>query len=390
MCIIDRYLLRKFVQTFLICFLSLFGLFVLIEVSANLEKFVRSGKDAGGVLPYIAHWYAYKTISFFENFSGLLALVSAMFTVSWIQRNNEMTALMAAGIPRIRVLGPLIIAVAVVSLLSAANRETLIPRYRTELARTPQDPAGDKAQSLDSCYDGRTNILLGGKHTFAGQQRIENPVFSLAQAPPALRKYGTQVTADNAYYRPPKGDRPGGYLFEGVHEPKNLDSRPSLPLNDRPDQPVLLKDQPVLITPHDAPWLKPGECFLVSDVNFDQLTAGSNVKQLSSTMQLIRGLHNPSLNYQSDVRVEIHARLIRPLLDMTLLFLGLPLIVTRENRNVFIAMGICIVVTVTFSVVVVAAQHLGGISFCTPALAAWAPLMIFVPIAVWLSESLWR
>ena len=29
----------------------------------------------------------------------------------------------------------------------------------------------------------------------------------------------------------------------GVHEPKNLDTRPSLKLNDRP----------VLITPHDAP-----------------------------------------------------------------------------------------------------------------------------------------
>ena len=52
-------------------------------------------------------------------------------------------------------------------------------------------------------------------------------------------------------------------------------------------------------------------------------------------------MRNPSLNFQSDVRVEIHARLVRPLLDMTLLFLGLPLIVARESRNVFIAMGIC-------------------------------------------------
>ena len=100
MCIIDRYLLRKFVQTFLICSLSLFGLFVLIEVSANLEKFVHCGKNAGGVLPFIVHYYLYKSILFFEKTSGLLTLVSAMFTVSWIQRNNEMTALMAAGIPR--------------------------------------------------------------------------------------------------------------------------------------------------------------------------------------------------------------------------------------------------------------------------------------------------
>ena len=132
-------------------------------------------------------------------------------------------------------------------------------------------------------------------------------------APPSLRKYGNQLTADNAYYCSPDGTHPGGYRLVGVHEPKNLDDRSSL----------LLDNQPLLITPHDEPqWLKPGECFLASDVDFDQLTAGSNVKQLSSTMQLIRGLQNPSLNYQSDVRVEIHARLVRPLLDMTLLFLG--------------------------------------------------------------------
>ena len=126
-----------------------------------------------------------------------------------------MTALMAAGVSRIRVLTPIIIAVAVVSLLSAANREILIPRYRTELSRRPQDPAGDKPQSLESRYDGRTNVLLGGKHTFAAQKRIEEPDFRLAQAPASLREYGNQLTADNAYYKPPEGNRPGGYLFDG-------------------------------------------------------------------------------------------------------------------------------------------------------------------------------
>ena len=52
-------------------------------------------------------------------------------------------------------------------------------------------------------------------------------------------------------------------------------------------------------------------------------------------------MRNPSLDYGADVRVAIHGRIVKPLLDMTLLFLGLPLVVTRESRNVFIAMGLC-------------------------------------------------
>ena len=79
-------------------------------------------------------------------------------------------------------------------------------------------------------------------------------------------------------------------------------------------------------------------------------------------------------------------------LDMTLLLLGLPLVVTRENRNVFVAMGICMVVTTVFTLVVMGVQSLGEISYWifTSPLAAWAPLMIFVPLAAWMAEGLWQ
>ncbi|MEN6448978.1 MAG: LptF/LptG family permease [Thermoguttaceae bacterium] len=379
MSIIDRYLLRKFVQTFLICFSTLMGLYVVLDVTTNLEEFRNCGDKAGGLFLFILHFYACKAIGFFDNTSALLALVSAMFTVAWIQRHNEMTALMAAGVPRIRVLLPLIIAVAVVSLLASVNRETLMPRYRRELARRPQDPMGDQAQSLVQRCDFRTDVVLQGRHTFADKERIEAPEFRL---PASLGQYGGALTAENAYWKPAAGARPSGYLFVGVREPKNLDTRPSLSLRDRP----------VLITPRDAPdWLRPNECFLASDVDFDQLTPGNNTRQFSSTAQLIRGLQNPSSNYGPEVRVAIHTRFVQPLLDLTLLMLGLPLVVGRESRNVFLAMGFCMVVTTAFTLVVIGAQYLGSSSWIlTPSLAAWIPLMIFVPPAVWLAELLWK
>ena len=46
------------------------------------------------------------------------------------------------------------------------------------------------------------------------------------------------------------------------------------------------------------------------------------------------------------------ARIVRPLLDITLLFLGLPLVVTRESRNVFLAIGMCIALSTAFMLVV--------------------------------------
>jgi lipopolysaccharide export system permease protein len=379
--IIDRYLLRHFIQTFVICYLSLMGLWIVIEVTTNLEEFVRCGEKSGGVLNFIAQHYGHQSIWVFHELSGFLALVSAMFTASWIQKHNEMTALMAAGIARIRIMLPIIVAVLVVSLLSVADRELLIPRYRNELSRNPKDPLGDHPQQLARCRDNQIGVELAGKNTYASEMRVEEPNFLMRA--PALREYGSRLIADSAYYQPPCGNRPGGYLLVGMREPKHLETRPSLSLNGTP----------VLLTPRDYPdWLEPDQCFLKSDLDFDQLTGGSEFKKLASTGQLIAALRNPSLGYGADVRVAIHSRIVRPLLDITLLFLGLPLVVSRESRNVFLAMGICIALSAAFMLVVAGFQFLGEASFpgITPAMAAWAPLVLFVPAAVGLAESMWK
>jgi len=293
-----------------------------------------------------------------------------------------MTALMAAGVARFRVVMPLVAAVAGIGLLSAANRELGVPRFINEVARKPKNPLGDQPQKFTPRPDNQTGVVFDGEAVRLGDRSIDQPNFILP-ARTELSRYGSQLKAERAVYCPPQGDRPGGYLLDGVSEPKNLDSRPSLRFEGRP----------VLITPRDAPdWLQPGQCFLRSDLNFEQLSLGNDYKRYASIGQLIAGLKNPSVTYGPDIRVAIHSRIVRPLLDFTLLFLGLPLVVGRGNRNVFVAMGICIALSAAFMLVVYAFQELAGsyLWIRPPALGAWGPLLIFGPVAVWLSESMWK
>ena len=321
MYIVDRYLLRQFARTFAICFLSLTGLYVVIDLLTNLDVFVRCGRKVGAVLPVIVNYYRLKPILFFDQTSSVLALIAATFTVSWIQRHNEMTALMAAGVSRIRVLRPIIIAAIAICVLATVNREVVMPRYRTELARRPQDPLGDHAEGCKNQYDYKNRRVLHRQGHFCRPMRIAGPEFDL---PYGLHDYGHRLTARNAYYQPANGVHPNGYLFNGVREPRNLDGQSSLPHHG----------EPVLITPHNAPgWLQPGQCFLASDVDFDQLSPASGTGQLASTAELIRGLRNASLDYGADTRVEIHSRIVKPLLDITLLFLGLPLVVRAKTAT---------------------------------------------------------
>ncbi len=372
--IIDRYLLRQFLKTYLICFLSLTGLYIVFDAFTHLEDFLSTAEKAGGLARMMLTYYAYRSVLFFDRTSALLTLVSAMFTVAWIQRFNEMTALQAAGISRVRVVKPILVTAIALSLFAMFVRELAIPRFANELSRAPSDLLGDVAQELKPRYDNQTDVFIRGKSTYNNERRIEKPNFWLPD--------GRQLMAENAYYRPAEGNRPAGYLLKGVKTPAGLDALPSLDV----------KGRRVVTTRRDASdWLEPGQCFVASDLSFDQLVGGQAFRQFSSTRQLVAALRNRSLDYGPDVRVAIHSRIVQPFLDVTLLFLGLPLVLTRESRNVFMAIGMCLVVVSIFLGVAIGCQSLGSQSMVlSPSLAAWLPLILFVPGAVASAQAMWE
>jgi lipopolysaccharide export system permease protein len=381
MSIIDRYLLRQYLQNFLICFLSLTGIFVIFDVFTNLEAFMSLAKGVA-LVKIMASFYAVQSLYFFDRISPLLVLMSAMFTMAWIQRHHELTALMSAGISRIRIVAPVLAASLAIIVVATINREVMVPQFKDQLARRPGDLGGGVVDALQSQYDNTTDVLIQGRNVVVDEKKIDTPVFVTLSCKPPLREYGKQWTAAAAQFMPAKEGRPTGYLLTDVSEPKNLAQRPSLMLDGRP----------VLMTPHDHPdWLKPTEAFVVTDVSVDELTGGTILRRFASTAELIRASKNDSIFCGPELLVTIHSRILQPLLDITLLFLGLPLVAARDNRNVFVAIGMCMGLVALFFIASIACEKLGGNCLIpSPALAAWAPLMIFVPAAVGMSAEMWE
>ena len=140
--------------------------------------------------------------------------------------------------------------------------------------------------------------------------------------------------------------------------------------------------------PGDTPWLKPDQCFVVSNLTFEQLTASREWRTYASTYSLIAALSNPSLDFGADTLVEIHGRMVQPFLDITLLLIGLPLVLRDENRNVFLAIGWCLLTVMIFFFVNLACRSLGANYLMNPVLSVWIPLMLFVPVAVGMGAPL--
>ncbi len=375
--IIDRYLLRQFVQVLVICFFSLTGLYIVIDAFGHLDHFVDYADKNGGLLATMGAYYAYRAVMFFDRTSGMLTLTALMFTVTWIQRHQEMTALLAAGVTRARVLRPVLLAAIAVSLAAAANRELVMPAIRHQLALDSKNLGGEQQAQMQSRWDSQTEILIGGDRIVPSEQRIIAPNFML---PPPFDHYGKRLSAAEARYLPANGDLPSGYLLSGVSGPKALLKQPSL----------LLDDKPVIMTPVGNDWLEADQLFVVSGVSFEFLSAGATWRDFASTREMIHELRSPSTDLGADVRVAIHSRFLQPFLDTTLLFLGLPFVITRTNRNPFLAIGLCLSVVTVFMVVVLGCQSLGAGGWIAAPLAAWLPLIVFAPLAVALSDALHR
>lgn len=379
MLLIDRYLLRTFLWVWFICFCSLTGLYIVIDALTNLEEFLFIAERTQTNFVFVmGDFYLYRAISFFDRTSGILTLIAAMFTLAGLQRYNELTAILAAGISKWRIVRPIVIAGACIALVAALNRETILPEQRAKLTRTPQELRSGQAKEFQRREDTWSGITLHGRQLDLETQAIVEPNFKI---PRYLADPRSTWTALRAHYEPASGDRPAGYRLQGIVTPKNIAEEPPLKLAD---------GQIAIHTPASAPWLAADECFVVSEINFELLVDQNGWRQYASTLELIEALHKQGVGCGNDVRTTVHARLLQPVLDVVLLLLGLPLVLRGLNRNLFMAVGQCVLVVVVFLLISVTSQYLGGSYLVAPVVAAWLPLLIFVPATVFNAEPLWE
>ncbi len=222
-----------------------------------------------------------------------------------------------------------------------------------------------------------TDILITGQEAIQSEKRIVKPVLQL---PLSMPQFGSQLAAASAVRQPATPEHPAGYLLSEVDLPQNIDTLESVRLDGRP----------IIYTPSTTSWLQSRQAFVVSDVTFGQLMGGRAWSQYASTTELIAGLSNPSMGLGADVRVAVHARIVQPVLDIALFFLGVPIVLARESRNVFVAAGSCVLIVAAFYLIILVAHGLGMHFLLTPAQAAWTPVLIVVPWAVATSSPLRR
>jgi len=366
MTILDRYILRSFVFNFVGWNLCFVGIFVVFDLFTNFDSLIQAGKAAGSVPKVIFLYYFFRSIPIVLMLGAILSLLAAMVTVAMLMRNNEFVPIQAAGVSTLRIIRPLILAVVCLTTMFCVMRELLLPNIQDRITMEAADYAEDRGVLLNVTIDNETDITIQGDRVFRAEKRIEKPEIVF---PRVITKQQLRLSGETAYHKSATKSRGAGYLLTGVRD-QHILQNPSL----------MWEDKPILITPVDADDLEPDQCFVVTNVPFESL-ASRNAWQYASLWTLISAARNQSLDVGTSMHASIHSRLTQPFLDLTLLFLGLPVLLLSGDRNVFKAMGLSGLILIGFLVVCNASQFAGA-NADMPVLGAWLPMMIFVPLAV--------
>ncbi|MGL4943719.1 MAG: LptF/LptG family permease [Thermoguttaceae bacterium] len=367
MTILDRYILWHFFRNFVLWLFCLAGVVVLIDIFTKVESLIAAGNAAGSVWTTFVSFCFFRMLPMGLSMAALIALASAMMTLAMMMRSNEIVPIQAAGISDLRIVLPLFGAVLVVAFGGVVFREAFLPSYLDRLTDNPNTFVGLGGLAMMSKVDNETGVTLQGDRIFTRSHRIESPSFTL-RAP--LVRRAVLLKGSEAIYEPKTAEHPAGFLMRGV---TNL--RETVP------QSISLGDRTVVFTPQEHKWLNADECFVATRVPFMYLAVSDTWRVYASTWEMMSAVRNPSLEIGTSQYSTIHGRIVQPFLDLSLIFLGLPLLFSRSDRNVFKTIGLSALLVVGVLAMRETSLFLGTNSGA-PVLGAWFPLMLLVPLSV--------
>lgn len=360
---IDRLLIRSFLKAYAVCLTSLLALYIVVDLFTNLDDFASHDGGVETTARYIGIYYGVKVFQIFDRLCEAILVLAATFTIAWMRRNNEQIPLLASGISTQRIVRPILFTALCMLSLNMINQELIIPRLGQQLTFQRDDPNGEKEMQVRGCYEPNLTHITGEMATRKG---FVIRKFQVAFPSDIGGKLIHLVAAEARYVAPGDEPRSGGWELTGT-VPEELD------VGDR-----RLLEQ-----------IDKGKFFLrTRKVDFEAMTRQENSYLLSSTYELYDELQNPDALRQGASLLDrkkavlFHMRLTRPLLSIILVILAMSVILGDSNRNIYISVGVCVIVSALFFAGAYLCKFLGDNNIVAPPMAAWLPVFLFGPIAL--------
>ena len=343
--LLDRYVLQSWLRLFLLTILGFPIVATLIDLTDNLKKLLDRGIPFGG----IALGYAYLLPEKMFEIIPAAVLVATVFTVGTLGRHSELTAAKAGGISFHRFVLPIYVGAVFAAGLCLAL-EVLAPAMTERKVQIHGERAGSRGQRYNFVYRAERGWVYTVRTLDSRDNRLTDIVLTRQSAIlPSLA-----ITADSATW-----DSTGWRLWGGASR-AIVDGAEQASFRFRSMRLSSMKELPsdLLAEPR-----RPEEM------------------RYAELGRYIEAVENSGSD-AGKVRVMRALKLAVPATCIIIAFFGAPLAMTSYRAGTAIGIGISLVTTIVFLLLVQLSQALGAGGLVKPELAAWLPNAVFGLAAV--------
>jgi lipopolysaccharide export system permease protein len=342
--LLSRYVVRTFTTTFLLLVLGLPLLFIIADVTDNIDTYMERGVTGGKLLLN----YLYQLPLFIQYSFPIAALIATVFTIGGMTRHQELTAAKAGGVSFYRIFLP-IAAISVLLSAAAFGLGELTPITLQKRAVLMGD---------------QTAVRFGPRVNFVYQTEREGVLTARRLDAPAGEL--SQVVLE----RNARGERPG---MHRIAERATWTAKHGWKL-ERGYVRELHADGREVTTHFDSlrvPGLVEAPDDLLGEPKAPEAMGYREMSRFVGAIERSGGDANP-------LKVERAQKLAIPMAVMVIVLFGAPLVTSTQRGGTAYGVGVSLGVTIFYMLLFRVGRAVGSTGAVDPTLAAWFPNALFL------------
>jgi lipopolysaccharide export system permease protein len=346
---IDRYILQKFLSTFVFVVIILIAIICVIDYTEKYDKFIKFDVPDAMVWKYYLTFIPYMT----SLLTPITTFIAAVFITAKMASNTEIIAILASGISFRRMMYPYLLGSVMIGLASFYLNSYIIPdanKFRIEF----------ELNYLDNpfYYSSRHTHIKVGPSDYIYISRYNNH-----------RDIGYTVTLEKIEDE---------QLFEKIHAQRiEWDTTKSKWVLHNWEKRTILEDKEILVKGKEMDttlYLSPDDF-----ENKERLWETLTMSELNDhiELQLSRGAEDVLI-----YRIEKYIRFMMPFTVLILTFIGLIVSARKSRRGTGFQIALGFLIAFVFIIFFILARAIAEANTMNPVFAVWIPNLVFSGVGV--------
>ncbi|MDR1561758.1 MAG: LptF/LptG family permease [Dysgonamonadaceae bacterium] len=352
MLIMDRYIIRKFLGTYVFTIALIIAITIVIDVNQKIDNFIKTSPSLYAVIvDYYLNFIPY----FINLFSPLFVFIAVIFFTSKMAENSEIIALMSSGLNFRRMMRPYMIAAAVIAILTFIINSFVIPPGNVR--RIEFENRYVRNRSVDYASNIQLKVepgIIAHFNSFDNNTR-RGRGFSLERF--EGKQLVSRLTAKEIFWDSLYRWHVNDYMIRNFAGMKEV-----IASGERLDTTLAIVPSDFLISVHDS----------------EQLTTPHLKAYIDRQKQ--RGIGNNIQLFE----IEYHRRFAMSFAAFILTIIGVSLSSRKVKGGMGLNIGIGMGLSFSYILFLQVSSTFAISGMVSPPVAVWIPNMLFVVIAVWL------